>query len=39
MEHRTLGTMTVPVVGIGCNNFGTRLDQACLLYTSDAADE
>ena len=26
MEHRRIGTLSVSVVGIGCNNFGTRLD-------------
>ena len=28
MEHRSLGSLSVSVVGIGCNNFGKRLDQA-----------
>ena len=28
MEHRRIGTLEVSVVGIGCNNFGVRLDQA-----------
>ena len=37
MEHRALGTMAVPVVGIGCNNFGTRLDQAGTTAVVDAA--
>jgi len=27
METRTLGSLRVSVVGVGCNNFGTRLDQ------------
>lgn len=27
MEHRTLGSLHVSEVGLGCNNFGTRLDQ------------
>jgi aryl-alcohol dehydrogenase-like predicted oxidoreductase len=27
MEHRSLGSLQVSVVGIGCNNFGLRLDQ------------
>jgi aryl-alcohol dehydrogenase-like predicted oxidoreductase len=27
VEKRTLGTLFVSAVGIGCNNFGTRLDQ------------
>jgi aryl-alcohol dehydrogenase-like predicted oxidoreductase len=28
MEQRALGSLEVSVVGIGCNNFGGRLDQA-----------
>ncbi len=28
MEKRALGSLEVSVVGIGCNNFGARLDQA-----------
>ncbi len=28
MEKRALGSLQVSVVGIGCNNFGSRLDQA-----------
>jgi aryl-alcohol dehydrogenase-like predicted oxidoreductase len=28
METRALGSLRVSVVGLGCNNFGTRLDQA-----------
>ena len=28
METRALGTLQVSVVGVGCNNFGSRLDQA-----------
>ena len=28
MEKRALGSLDVSVVGVGCNNFGTRLDQA-----------
>ena len=27
MEHRRLGSLSVSVVGVGCNNFGARLDQ------------
>jgi len=27
MEKRTIGSLDVTVVGLGCNNFGTRLDQ------------
>lgn len=28
MERRTIGSLSVSMVGIGCNNFGSRLDQA-----------
>lgn len=28
METRSLGSLSVSVVGLGCNNFGLRLDQA-----------
>jgi len=28
MEKRALGSLQVSVVGVGCNNFGSRLDQA-----------
>ena len=28
MEHRSIGSLSVSVVGVGCNNFGKRLDQA-----------
>jgi len=28
MEHRSLGSLRVSVVGVGCNNFGPRLDLA-----------
>ncbi|MFY9783531.1 MAG: aldo/keto reductase [Acidimicrobiales bacterium] len=28
MERRSLGSLKVSEVGLGCNNFGTRLDQA-----------
>ena len=27
MDHRSLGSLSVSVVGVGCNNFGARLDQ------------
>ncbi|MDE3064285.1 MAG: aldo/keto reductase [Acidobacteriota bacterium] len=27
MERRALGSLSVSVVGVGCNNFGSRLDQ------------
>ena len=28
METRRIGSLTVSVVGLGCNNFGARLDAA-----------
>ena len=28
MQHRTIGSLRVSVVGLGCNNFGPRLDAA-----------
>ncbi len=28
MQQRALGSLSVSVVGVGCNNFGSRLDQA-----------
>ena len=37
METRSLGSLTVPVVGIGCNNFGRRLDLAGTTGVVDAA--
>src|SRR5487761_2564590 len=27
MEHRSIGSLRVSAVGVGCNNFGGRLDQ------------
>ena len=27
MEQRSLGSLRVSAVGLGCNNFGSRLDQ------------
>lgn len=36
---RTIGSLTVPVVGLGCNNFGGRLDYAASLKVIDAAIE
>jgi len=39
MERRALGSLDVSEVGIGCNNFGTRLDQdAATLVVSGALD-
>ncbi len=37
METRTIGSLTVPVVGLGCNNFGGRLDQEGTARVIDAA--
>ncbi|MDE3083182.1 MAG: aldo/keto reductase [Acidobacteriota bacterium] len=39
MEHRSLGSLAVSVVGIGCNNFGKRLDQAATSAVVTAALE
>ncbi|MDE3083485.1 MAG: aldo/keto reductase [Acidobacteriota bacterium] len=39
MEHRSLGSLSVSVVGIGCNNFGKRLDQAATSAVVGAAIE
>jgi aryl-alcohol dehydrogenase-like predicted oxidoreductase len=39
METRSLGPLEVPVVGIGCNNFGVRLDQEATTAVVDAAIE
>jgi aryl-alcohol dehydrogenase-like predicted oxidoreductase len=37
METRTIGSLTVSVVGVGCNNFGRRMDQAAARAVVDAA--
>ncbi len=37
MEKRSIGSLSVSVVGLGCNNFGTRLDQARTSRVVDAA--
>ncbi|MET0391433.1 MAG: aldo/keto reductase [Polyangiales bacterium] len=37
MEKRALGSLSVSVVGLGCNNFGIRLDQAQTSAVIDAA--
>jgi aryl-alcohol dehydrogenase-like predicted oxidoreductase len=39
METRTLGSLHVSVVGIGCNNFGARLDLEGTTRVVDAAIE
>lgn len=37
MEKRRIGSLEVSVVGLGCNNFGGRLDQAGTAKVLDAA--
>lgn len=37
MERRALGSLQVPVVGLGCNNFGMRIDEAATKEVVDAA--
>src|SRR5438874_10278265 len=37
METRHIGSLAVSVVGIGCNNFGGRIDQAATTAVVDAA--
>jgi aryl-alcohol dehydrogenase-like predicted oxidoreductase len=37
METRTLGSLQVSVVGVGCNNFGARLDQSATTDVVNAA--
>ena len=39
MEMRALGPLEVSVVGLGCNNFGRRVDEASTLAVVDAALE
>jgi aryl-alcohol dehydrogenase-like predicted oxidoreductase len=39
METRMLGSLEVTVVGLGCNNFGGRIDEAATLAVVDAAIE
>ena len=39
METRKIGSLDVPVVGLGCNNFGGRLDQEGTARVLDAALE
>ncbi len=39
MEHRTIGRLSVPLAGIGCNNFGMRLDADQVRGVVDAAFE
>lgn len=37
LEHRRIGQLSVSVVGLGCNNFGRRLDAASSAAVVDAA--
>jgi aryl-alcohol dehydrogenase-like predicted oxidoreductase len=37
MEHRKIGSLTVSAVGVGCNNFGMRIDDAATKTVVDAA--
>jgi aryl-alcohol dehydrogenase-like predicted oxidoreductase len=39
MESRTLGRLSVSLVGLGCNNFGMRIDEAQTQAVVDAARE
>src|SRR4051812_27344220 len=39
MERRKIGTLNVPVVGLGCNNFGWRIDANATAKVVDAALE
>ena len=39
MRTRTLGPLTVTVTGLGCNNFGGRIDEAATVAVVDAALE
>jgi aryl-alcohol dehydrogenase-like predicted oxidoreductase len=37
MEHRNIGSLSVSVVGVGCNNFGARIDETRTREVIDAA--
>lgn len=39
MEKRSIGSLAASIVGLGCNNFGIRLDQARTTLVVDAALE
>ena len=39
MESRKIGSLTVSLVGLGCNNFGMRIDAAATQAVVDAAIE
>ncbi|MFL5576966.1 MAG: aldo/keto reductase [Gemmatimonadaceae bacterium] len=37
MEHRRIASLEVSVIGLGCNNFGSRIDAAATARVVDAA--
>ena len=37
MEQRSIGSLSVSVVGLGCNNFGGRLNEADSIAVVEAA--
>ena len=37
MDHRSIGSLRVSVVGLGCNNFGMRIDAAATDRVVNAA--
>jgi aryl-alcohol dehydrogenase-like predicted oxidoreductase len=37
MEHRSIGSLRVSMVGLGCNNFGMRIDEAASIRVVHAA--
>ena len=39
MEHRSIGSLRVSIVGLGCNNFGMRIDEAATGRVVSAALE
>ena len=39
MEHRPIGSLSVSIVGLGCNNFGGRIDEAATNTVVDTALE
>lgn len=38
MEMRSIGSLSVSVIGVGCNNFGFRIDEARSNEVVDAAE-
>ena len=39
MEKRSIGSIPVPLAGVGCNNFGRRIDEARAREVVDASLE